>query len=251
MSINIPKNTKNIKKIKIKKINLDIVRQKGLFDEGCYESACNDICCEYGCDVDLASLKLIYKHRKQIEPLIKAKIEDCFQSGLKADDDYIGGGWRETEVREKDQRCMFHLHKESGCSLFYLVGKKGLPEQLIPTICKTYPITWNRGDLFVDRPLRQICKCREIIPKDRWIPSLYETQKKYLKRVFDIPAKEIEKVEKALKKEKALAAPRIKAVKEKIKRAAARAAVTTAKKKATPIRPKKKSASKAKARKRA
>jgi hypothetical protein len=174
-------------KIKITTVDPEVYTHKGLFDEGCYGSKCDDDCCEYGCDMDLATLKLVKKHRKLVEPLIKAKIEDCFSTELTEDDDYIGGAYRETAVREKDDRCAFHLIGKKGCSLFYLWAVKGLPKRIVPTICRSYPITWHRGRLFVDRPLRRACKCRERKPKGvATVPSIFETQKKEIRALFDI-----------------------------------------------------------------
>jgi hypothetical protein len=182
-----PANTKDVKKIRIRHVEKDTKVQKGLFGGGCLNAKCEDICCEYGCDVDLASLRLIFKHRRMIEPLIKARVEDCFSTELKADDDYCGGAFRETAVRESDERCAFHLVGKKGCSLFYLWAKKGLPKKILPTICRTYPITWHRGRLFVDRPLRRSCKCMEKPPGDlTLVPSLYDTQKREIRALFDI-----------------------------------------------------------------
>ncbi len=196
-----PIHMSKITKIKITEIDPDIYTQKGLFGTGCYGSNCDDICCEYGCDVDGASYKLIKKYSKLIEPIIKAKIEDCFSTELKEDDDYIGGSWRETAVRESDNRCAFHLIGKQGCSLFYLWATKGLTKRLIPTICRTYPITWNRGRLFVDRPLRWACKCRERVPNElKPAPSIYETQKKEIHALFDIQEKKRPKKRRAAKK---------------------------------------------------
>jgi hypothetical protein len=180
------KNIKDIKKIKIGHVDPDIKTQKGLFGDGCMDANCYDICCEYGCDVDLASLRLIYKYRHMIEPLIRAKVEDCFATELKVDEDYIGGSYRESAVRESDERCAFHLVGRKGCALFYLWGKEGLPKRIVPTICRTYPITWHRGRLFVDRPLRKACKCLEKTPNGMKVPSLYETQKREISALFDI-----------------------------------------------------------------
>lgn len=174
-----------VNRIKVTSIAPDIHVQNGLFDEGCYEKDCEDICCQYGCDVDRSSLKLIEKYKKRIEPLVKAKIEDCFSTPLKADDDYIDGGWRETAVRPSIDRCMFHFPDKKGCTLYYLHKIKGLPKKLVPTICKTYPITWNRGELFIDRPLRSECKCLDATG-GREVPSIFDTQKHELGAVFDI-----------------------------------------------------------------
>lgn len=180
--------TRKVNKISITEVDPRTKTQKGLFGEGCYESQCTDDCCEWGCDVDLATLKLINKHRDLIEPLIGARIEDCFSTKLKEDDDYIGGAYRETSVRKSDSRCAFHLVGKKGCSLFLLWATKKLPKKIVPTICRTYPITWHRGRLFVDS-LRKVCKCKEKTPKGMEVPSLFETQKKEIRALFDIREK--------------------------------------------------------------
>ena len=176
-----------MKKIRITCVDPKTKTQKGLFGDGCYGAAnCSDECCEYGCDVDLATLKLIDKHRELIEPLIGAKIEDCFSTELKKDDDYIGGAYRETAVRKSDKRCAFHLIGKRGCSLFYLWSTKGLPKKIVPTICRVFPLTWHRGKLFIDTPIRKFCKCKEKTPRGEKVPSLFDTQKKELRALFDI-----------------------------------------------------------------
>jgi hypothetical protein len=198
VNIKKPKKTKDVKKIKISYVDPDIKTQRGLFGDGCMDANCYDICCENGCDVDLASLRLIYRYRHMIEPLIKAKLEDCFATVLKADNDYIGGAYCETAVMERDGRCAFHLVDRKGCSLFYLWWKEGLPKKIVPTICRAYPITWHRGRLFVDRPLRRACKCLEKNTGGMKLPSLYETQKREIRALFDI-----QKTRKARRKNKA------------------------------------------------
>ncbi|MBI1911874.1 MAG: hypothetical protein HYS21_07700 [Deltaproteobacteria bacterium] len=214
-------------KIKITDVDPKIMAQNGLWGEGCYGSDCHSICCEYGCDVDLATLKLIYKHKDLIEPLIKAKVEDCFATKLKIDDDYIGGAYRETATREKDKTCAFRLHDQKGCSLFYLWAVKKLPKKIVPTICRVYPVTWHRGRLFIDTPLRKECKCKEIVPKGTKVPSLFDTQKKEIMALFDIQDNSFTKTEKkvenmATKKVsvKAAAKPKAAAKKTTVKAAA-------------------------------
>lgn len=175
-----------MKKITIRHIDPKLKKQKGLFDDGCMgASDCKDECCEWGCDIDLVTLKLIEKHRHEIEPLIGARIEDCFSTRLKKDDDYIGGAYRETAVRKSDKRCAFHLIGKRGCSLFSMWAEKKAPKRIVPTICRVYPITWHRGTLFIDSPLRKPCKCKEPTPKGAKVPSLLDTQKKELRALFE------------------------------------------------------------------
>lgn len=176
----------NVKKILIKRVDPGVRTHKGLFGAGCVGSACKDDCCVWGCDVDLASLKLIMEHRAGIEPLIGARIEDCFSTELTEDDDYIGGSYRETAVRESDGLCAFHLAGKRGCSLFHMWAEKGVSKDIVPTICRVYPITWHRGSLFIDSPLFKTCKCKEDTPAGIKIPSLFETQEKEILALFDI-----------------------------------------------------------------
>ncbi len=195
------KKIKDIRKIKIRKVDPEVVSLKGLFSGGCMSASCDDICCEYGCDVDYATLKLIYRYRHLIEPLIGASVDECFSTELIPDDDYIGGAYRETLVREEDGRCAFHLKGRKGCSLFYLWQTRGLPKRIVPTICRVYPVTWHRGYLFVDRPLKRACRCLERAPKGVYIPSIYETQRRDIMALFDIEPRELEKIER-LRKER-------------------------------------------------
>ncbi|MEK6758411.1 MAG: histone H1-like repetitive region-containing protein [Deltaproteobacteria bacterium] len=181
------RNNAQMKKIKIDHIDPKLMKQQGLYGDGCYGSDCHSVCCEYGCDVDVATLKMIEKHRDLIEPLIKAKIEDCFSTPLKQDDDYIGGAYRETATRKKDKTCAFRLRDgQKGCSLFFLWVTKKLPKRIIPTICRTYPVTWHRGSLFIDTPLRKECVCKVKPPADTIAPSLFDTQKKEVMALFEI-----------------------------------------------------------------
>lgn len=190
---------KTVNRIPIKTVDLKIASHKGLFDEGCYGSQCQDECCGWGCDIDYATIKLITRHRDKVEALTGAKIEDCFKTPLKQDNDYIGGAYRETAVRKSDKLCCFHLKGSKGCSLFYLWIKEKLPKRIVPTICRTYPVTWHRGKLFADLPLKKNCKAKEKTPKGVKVASLFETQKKELKALFDIPKKEWKKLEDANK----------------------------------------------------
>jgi hypothetical protein len=190
--------------IKIRRIDPEVFTHKGLFDEGCYGSKCSDVCCAWGCDMDYGTYKLVKKYRRMIEPLIKDKVENCFSTKLTFDNDYVDGAYRETRVREEDDRCAFHLRDQKGCALFYLWLTKGLPKRIVPTICRTYPITWNRGELFVDKPLRKECKALEARPKGvEMAPTVWDTQKKDVFALFDFDPKYKKKIpeleEKAIK----------------------------------------------------
>ncbi|MBI5562198.1 MAG: hypothetical protein HY894_05005 [Deltaproteobacteria bacterium] len=177
-------------KIKITRVDKRCKTQNGLHGEGCYGCNCDDDCCQWGCDVDLATLKVIFRKRELIEPLVDARLEDCFKTGLKEDEDYAGGAYRETAVRPEDTRCAFHLrHQPRGCALFFLWANRKAPKRIVPTICRIYPLTWHRGRLFVDGPLRKLCKAKEKTGKGVKVPSLLETQAKELRALFEIEEK--------------------------------------------------------------
>ncbi|MBI5887298.1 MAG: hypothetical protein HZB82_01120 [Deltaproteobacteria bacterium] len=179
-----------IKKIAIKKVAPELKSHNGLFGEGCTGSRCGDECCQWGCDVDLATLDLIMKHRDLVEPLVGRKIEKCFKTELVKDDDYIGGAFRETVVRKADKRCAFHLTGGTrGCSLFFLWAAKGISKRIVPTICRVYPITWHRGRLFLDSPIIETCKCLDKPPTGKKPPSLLQTQRKEVRALFNIKEK--------------------------------------------------------------
>ena len=175
------------KKIKITSIDPRIKKDRGLWGDGCYGASCMDECCIWGCDVDLATIELIEEHRDLIEPLTGAGIDTCFKTPLKEDEDYIGGSYRETRVRAEDGLCAFHLTGGTrGCALFTVWAKHNLPKFIVPTICRVYPVTWHRGELFKDSPIRPSCKVKEKTPKGSPAPSLFETQEKEIRELFDI-----------------------------------------------------------------
>lgn len=180
---------KPLDRIHIKKIDPSLKTHPGLFGGGCTGASCSDECCDLGCDVDVTSLEIILNYREFVEPLIKARIEDCFATPLIKDNDYIGGAYRSTMVRASDSRCAFHLHGGRGCALFSVWAQKNAPKEIVPTICRIYPATWHRGRLFIDSPLREKCKCLETPPDNATMSSIFETQEKEILALFEIKEK--------------------------------------------------------------
>ncbi len=180
---------KPLDRIPIKKVDPSLKTFPGLFGGGCTSALCSDECCDLGCDVDAASLEIILQYSEVVEPLIKAAIEVCFATPLIKDNDYVGGAYRSTMVRDSDSRCAFHLHGGRGCALFSVWAKKGAPKEIVPTICRIYPATWHRGILFIDSPLREKCKCLETPPDNATLPSIFETQENEIVALFEIKEK--------------------------------------------------------------
>lgn len=189
-------------KIKITDVDYEIFLHKGLFGDGCYGAECDDECCQWGCVVDLESYNLIVKHRDLIEPLIEDTIEECFDTEMRRDRDYLGGSVIESKSRERDGRCAFHLSEGKGCSLYYLWRTKGISKRIIPTICKIWPVSWYRGYLILTTPIRRACKCNEKAPEGLEVPNLYETQRMEIHSLFDIDPSLIEKAKKRAERER-------------------------------------------------
>lgn len=216
---------KNVKKLSINKIDPELFAVNGLFDDGCYGSDCDDICCKYGCHVDLGAIKIIEQNKKAIERMTKRKLEDCFCTPIIKNDDYLGGGYRESDTHDEVDMCAFHFQDKIGCSLFYLWAKKGVSKRILPTICRTFPLTWHEGELMVDRPIRSECKALEAVtPRGRTVPNLFETQKKEVFSLFDIAPGVLEKAQAK--------GERMKAAKKKARSLSAKKAAATRKKNA-------------------
>ena len=143
-----------MKKIRITEIDPKVMTQIGLYDEGA-TVACARMSVASTAVTWIRHLKLINKHKDLIEPLIHAKVEDCFKTELKEDDDYIGGAYRETAVRKKDKTCAFRLVGKRGCSLFICGRRKG-PEEDSAYDMQGLPITWHRGRLFHRHALEKV-----------------------------------------------------------------------------------------------
>ncbi|MCX6710161.1 MAG: hypothetical protein NTV63_04405 [Candidatus Woesearchaeota archaeon] len=172
-------------KIKISRIQKKIFSHKGFDPCGCYGSSCNDSCCSEGADIDRESYALIIKHRKEIEALIKSSVGKCFSRKWGRDDEYLGKGY--IRSRMKKGFCIFHLSGEKGCALFRLSQKKGISRRIIPSICRLYPLSWNKGRLYIHKSIKSGCGC--LSSKSELSKSVFETQKKEIDEIFKIKLK--------------------------------------------------------------
>jgi hypothetical protein len=172
-------------KIKIEWVDPRLHLQKGFEEDGCVKCLeCNDNCCTKGADVDRSAYDAIFKSRGGVEALIGMRLEDCFNKGWGKDAGYPGGN--ATRSKTKGGACVFKLRGEKGCALFKLAFSNGLTPDIVPAICRTYPITWNHGKLFLeDEWLIKECHCFAKNNCSR--KSIFETQKSVLDELFDLP----------------------------------------------------------------
>ncbi|MGK5095250.1 hypothetical protein WDW89_24970 [Deltaproteobacteria bacterium TL4] len=181
-----------MKKIKISEIAPDVLKLQGFSSGsfgGCLSRACGSdqqggACCHLGVNTDKESYDLILKHRKLVEEAIELKFEDCFNSEWNGDPEFLGRGSIGTRVRKKDNYCVFHSAKGKGCELVSLVIKNKLPRRMIPSACRLYPITWDKGRLFLSSPIFENCDClRSDNPSKK---TIFDTQKKAIDNIFEI-----------------------------------------------------------------
>ena len=100
---------------------------------GC--SFCNDICCQYGVDVDLDNVARLQAAPEELEQFVGRPRSQWFQNQVVLDPEYPGGGYRRTQVI--DGRCVFLNRNGRGCLVHSWCLQQGIPYQhLKPMILK-------------------------------------------------------------------------------------------------------------------
>jgi hypothetical protein len=174
-----------VKKIPITAIDKAVHSFRGIDEEGCFRTECDDECCKYGADVDKETYELIVEHKRIIETEIGINIERCFKKGWLNDEPYLGGNAIQTRVGPHGF-CTFHMPSGKGCVLYRLVNERGLPRRLIPSICRLYPLTWAEGKLCIADDLYPTCNCMK---KDGFGQNILATQIKEVEDIFHFKAK--------------------------------------------------------------
>lgn len=174
-------------RIPIKKVLKEVYKQKG-FPTGpflscltckCGQNAKGGACCRYGVYVDKESYDQIIKHKTYFEKKIGIKIENFFDKRWGKDPEYLGGKPIGTRVIHKT--CSFRSPSGQGCEIVNLVFKKNLPRRMIPSACRIYPITWDKGEMFLEK-IKKNCVC--IDKNNKTKKSIYKTQKKEIEDIF-------------------------------------------------------------------
>lgn len=111
---------------------------------GC--SFCNDICCQYGVDVDLDNVARLQAAPEELEQFVGRPRSQWFQDQVVLDPEYPGGGYRRTQVI--DGRCVFLNRNGRGCLVHSWCLQQGIPYQhLKPMISSLFPVTFDQGIL--------------------------------------------------------------------------------------------------------
>jgi len=175
-------------KIKISEISDQCYTLKGFDNRGCYGCKCDDSCCKFGADFDKTSFDLIHQHRILVEEKLDIKIENCFEDLFSNDKEFLG----ENSIRSlvgSNGFCVFHNQNKKGCILYQIVDEnKNVNRQLIPSICRLFPLSWNNGKLMIyseqeNSKIPDDCNCIEI--ENNSTKNILETQKKELDDIIN------------------------------------------------------------------
>jgi hypothetical protein len=114
----------------------------------CLECDCKDLCCGYGCPMDIVEVERIMAFRKELEKSLGRDASQWFMEQTEANTDYPSGDVKRTMIY--DGYCVFHDRFSRGCSLQRLALEKGIdPHQLKPMVCFFFPLTWDGDYLHV------------------------------------------------------------------------------------------------------
>jgi len=178
-------------KIKIKKISKKVYQQRGFPSTpfvSCLTCMCGDdklggACCDGGVYMDKETFDILSKpkHKRELEKRTGVEFRDCFFKKWSNDSDFLGGNGLLT--RTKNGTCIFRSKTKLGCEIVEMILQKKLPSRAIPSACRLYPVTWNCGKLCID-DIRENCVCAN--KKNKAKKSIFETQKKEIKDIFDL-----------------------------------------------------------------
>jgi len=169
-------------KLPITSIDEQVHTTKGFDESGCYGCSCSDACCTYGCDVDHTARHTMIKYRVPLEDALGRTLENCFEGSRVLDKDYPGGSYERSKVEEG--MCVFHEPSGKGCVLYRLSSQQNIPAEIIPAICRLYPITWSNGCLTVSP--HQEPTCNVYCNSNTTTRTLYESQKGVISSLVQI-----------------------------------------------------------------
>ncbi|TFG63511.1 MAG: hypothetical protein E4H36_05415 [Spirochaetales bacterium] len=158
-------------KIYIHTIPQQLNTRKGFSSRGCMGTSCEDSCCRFGCDVDRESYDLMHLHRLQLEKLTETSLEESFES-WSGDTEYLGSDSIRSRVGASGY-CVFHNPLGKGCVLYMLARTGGVSKRIVPSICRLFPLTWQRGVLFFSGE-----RGEDVIPENCDCCLLAEDQRK-------------------------------------------------------------------------
>ena len=142
----------------------------------CLDFSCADMCCTYGCRVDVTERDRLLSYARELEPKLGIPASGWFQDYIIEDADYPSSKAVRTQV--KNDKCVFNDQKLRGCFLHRFAAGLGLDRHTLkPMICALFPLGWEEGRLLVDSLLEEL-------PCNEHGVSVFEAQKEELGYYF-------------------------------------------------------------------
>ncbi len=146
-------------------------------------SFCHDSCCNYGADIDRKTEQRLSRHLKRIHKNLPLPLNQLFTTEVISDPEVAGGSYRRTAITKNG--CVFKSASGRGCSIHSYALESGIRYQEIkPTICYLFPITWSNGTLHLSEELADrslVCAGQE---DESNYPSAYRAIREELAYLF-------------------------------------------------------------------
>jgi Fe-S-cluster containining protein len=109
-----------------------------------------DVCCQYGCDVDLYERAAIEARRDEIRALLRPEAKDVpwFESEEFVEPDYPSGRVVRSQVH--DGGCIFLAHDHRGCAIHRAALENAWDVRSVkPAICRLFPLSYESDAIVV------------------------------------------------------------------------------------------------------
>lgn len=109
-----------------------------------------DVCCQYGCDVDLAERDALLGRAAELRALLdpEAAAAPWFEDEVWSDADYPSGKVVRTTVGAKG--CIFLSHDGRGCGIHRAALEHGWAlGDIKPAVCRLYPVSWEGESIII------------------------------------------------------------------------------------------------------
>jgi Fe-S-cluster containining protein len=109
-----------------------------------------DVCCQYGCDVDLTERDAILGRADAIRSIMRAEAAAApwFEDETIVDADYPSGKVVRSQVLNGG--CIFLSHDKRGCAIHRAALEQGWDFRTVkPGICRLFPVTYEGDSIFI------------------------------------------------------------------------------------------------------
>jgi hypothetical protein len=110
----------------------------------------NDVCCQYGCDIDLDEKAAIESRADAIRSRLHADVRHAswFEPEIYPDADYPSGAVVRSEVH--NGACVFLAHDRRGCALHRTALEEGWNVgDIKPAICRLFPLSYETDAIVI------------------------------------------------------------------------------------------------------